>query len=58
VSDATGGTTKPPPGPGGGFRDWLRRRPWVWVVLLFVAVVVANLAMVVIALMHPAVPVR
>ena len=34
----------------GRARAWLRARPWIWVVVLFVAVVLANVAMVIIAL--------
>lgn len=30
-------------------RGWLKRNPWVWIVALFLAVVVVNAALVVIA---------
>jgi hypothetical protein len=33
----------------GGVRGWLRERPWIWVVVLFVAVVLANVVMTIIA---------
>jgi hypothetical protein len=30
-------------------RQWLRARPWIWVVLLFIAVLAVNLAVVLLA---------
>ena len=42
----------------GGFRVWLRRRPWIWIVLLFVFAIAVNGVMVVIALMNQPTSVR
>ena len=38
-------------------RAWLSRRPWIWVLLAFVLMVLANVALLVIAGRHPPVPV-
>jgi hypothetical protein len=38
-------------------RDWLRDRPWIWIVLFLVVMAAANLVLVVVALTDPPIPV-
>ena len=38
-------------------RDWLKQRPWIWIVLFFVVVVLLNLIFVAVAVLNPPVPV-
>ena len=38
-------------------RDFFRRRPWMWIVLLLGTLVAANLVLVAISLSHPVLPV-
>lgn len=39
-------------------RELLRQRPWIWIVLLLGAMVIANLALVWVAMRHPVVSVK
>jgi hypothetical protein len=32
--------------------QWIKARPWVWIVLFFLGVIVANMALVVIAIIN------
>jgi hypothetical protein len=38
-------------------REFFRKRPWMWIVLLLGTLVLANLVLVAISLSHPALPV-
>ena len=33
-------------------RDWIEKRPWIWIVLFFLVVFLASAALLVIALTH------
>lgn len=36
--------------------EWIRRRPWIWLVILYLAVLAVNAAFVWVAERHPAIP--
>lgn len=38
-------------------RDWLRERPWIWIVLLLAVTAAFNLVLVVIAVLNQPIPV-
>ena len=41
-----------PPEERGGLRSWVRRHPWIWIIVLYAFVLGVNVVMAVIALMN------
>ncbi len=41
-----------PPEEGGGLQSWVRRHPWIWIIVLYVFVLGVNITMMIIALQN------